>query len=68
MSFLKIDVSELRAHQLKSLPSPSAHIDEKRTFTMDKLLPKVKDENGMTSPSVTKSRHVKTAPAVALHN
>lgn len=36
---LKIDVSDQRALQMKKLPSPSSHVDEKRAFSMDKLLP-----------------------------
>ncbi len=29
-----------RVEMLKNLPSPSSHIDEKKPFTMDKLLSK----------------------------
>jgi len=47
----------------KILPSPSANVNEKKLFTIDKLIPKKKDEQGGAT-----SNGLKQCPEVALYN
>ncbi len=41
---IRADFVLFRLEQRKNLPSPSSHVDEKKPFTMDKLVPKKVDE------------------------
>ena len=73
---LKIDLNEVRLQQIKKLPSPSTHVDEKRPFTMDKIVQKMANDSRSVSPPQEiasarggmKTKTLKMAPGVALAN
>ena len=56
------------------MPSPSANVDERRPFTMDRLVTKLKEDSvtsnakKIAEPKDCNARASKIAPAVALHN
>ena len=74
----RAELDEYRAKQARKVPSPSSHIDERKPFSMDKLLPKSqaaadaeKEEHKRLAKGTAllkKARVVKVAPAVALYN
>ena len=43
--YILSDDEEYRAQQRQRIPSPSANIDEKRPFTMDRLVPRASKKN-----------------------
>ena len=64
---------EARLAQVKKLPSPSAHIDANRPFTMDKLVPKSNEDItrmilGKAGSKEEKTKQPKVAPEVARYN
>ena len=65
---LRIDTDEeklRRMVQMKKLPSPSAHIDESKPFTLEQLEPQTWEQKQQDAKNVIKTREVKMAPAVA---
>ena len=62
----------MRLSMKKSLPSPSGHVDERVSFTLDKVIQKKADDKDGGHPGVldvTKGKNVpKQAPKVALYN
>ena len=72
------DLEEYQRKQRLKVPSPSSHVDEKKPFSMDQLVPKSKEDQQRQSEEaktaklsaikMRKARAVQVAPSVALYN